>query len=182
MAGHPGIERSYKPQQSKHSSSNPGNSESADHPVLELGSYLITECLETYLSLLSKGRRRKLCELSQINRLRLDLAGIRITTRTLQPFDDGLMEPRRYGGVIPHNLNRICSSLLDVSLDLTYKQTNQYSHSQHKTNLAEGIEHSTAHAQFSARHFRKRHIREALETQSHPGADDNSTPGRIQEC
>ena len=137
MAGHPGIERSYKPQQSKHSSSNPGNSESADHPVLELGSYLISECLETYLDLLSKGRRRKLRELSQINRLRLDLAGIRITTRTLQPFDDGLMELHRYGSVILHDLNRVCSSLLDISLDLAYKQANQYSHSQHETDLAE---------------------------------------------
>src|SRR6266566_3079140 len=90
------------------------------------------------------------------------------------------MELRRYGGIVLDNLNRVCTSLLNVCLDLTYKQANQYSHTQYETNLAEGIENSTTYTQFSTRYFRKRHVGEALGTQTHTGADNNATPGSVQ--
>src|SRR5215471_15975675 len=91
------------------------------------------------------------------------------------------MELRWYGGIVLDNLNRVCTSLLDVCLDLTHKEANQYSHTQYEANLAEGIEHATTYTQFGTRHFRKRHIGEALETETHPGTDNNATPGGVQE-
>src|SRR5436309_11218097 len=108
MARHSGKECSDKPQQGKQTRSNPGSSESAEHSVLKFSGYLIAECLETRPGLLSKLRRCKLGKLSQVDRLRLNLARIHITSRTLQSLDDGLMELGWDAGVILHDLNRVC--------------------------------------------------------------------------
>src|SRR6266704_3668724 len=86
----------------------------------------------------------------------------------------------RYSGIVLDNLNRVCTSLLNVCLDLTHKQANQYSYTQYETDLAEGIENSATYTQFGARHLRKGHIGKALETQTHTGADNNATPGGVQ--